>query len=59
MEDVGGMVHAFLKGAVEVGECFCAASKAEILAEIVAAFGAMVTVIAHDASLNSDSLTGY
>jgi hypothetical protein len=38
MEDVGGMVHAFLKGTIKVGECFCTASKAKFFAKIVAAF---------------------
>ena len=57
MEDVGGMVHTFLKGTVKMGECFRTASKAKVFAEIVAAFGAIRATIAHDASLNGDSLT--
>lgn len=56
MEDVGGMVHTFLKGAVKVGECFCTASKAKAFTQIVAAFGAICATIAHDTSLNGDSL---
>jgi hypothetical protein len=59
MEDMGWMVHAFLKGTVKVRKSFCATSKTKVLAEIVAALGAIITVIAHDASLDSDSLTRY
>ena len=59
MEDVSGMVHAFLKGAVQVGECFGTASKPKALAEVVTAFGAIGAVVAHDASLNSNSLSDY
>jgi len=32
MEDVGGMIHAFLKSTIKVGECFCAASEAKVFA---------------------------
>ena len=59
MEDVGGMVYTLLKGTVEVGKCFRTASKAKVFAQIVAAFGAISTIIAHDASLNGDSLTEH
>jgi hypothetical protein len=59
MEDVSGMIHAFLKGAVQVGECFGTASKPKALAEIVTTFGAIGAVVAHDASLNSNSLSDY
>jgi hypothetical protein len=57
MKDVGGMVHAILKGTIKVGECFCTAGKTKIFAQIVAALGAIVTAIAHDARLDSNSLT--
>jgi hypothetical protein len=59
MEDVGGMVHAFLKGAVKVGECFRTASKSEIFAQIVSALGAICAVVAHDARLNRNSLSEH
>jgi hypothetical protein len=59
MEDVRGMVHEFLKGTVKVGECFGTASKPKALAEIVTAFGAIRAAVAHDASLNSNSLSLY
>ena len=59
MEDVSGMVHAFLKGTVKVGERFGTASKPKALAEIVTAFGAIRAVVAHDASLNGNSLSDY
>ena len=57
MEDVGGMVHTLLKGTVKVGERFCTASEAKAFTEIVAAFGAICTTIAHDTGLDGDSLT--
>jgi hypothetical protein len=53
---MGRMVHAFLKGAVKMRECFCTASKAKLFAQIIAAFEAIVAVLAHHASLDSDSL---
>ena len=59
MEDVRRMVHVFLKGTVEVGECFGTASKPKTLAEIVTAFGAIRAVVAHNASLNSNSLSEF
>jgi hypothetical protein len=59
MEDVCGVIHTFLEGAVKMGERFCAASKAKALAEIVAAFMTIVTIIAHNAGLDSDSLTDH
>ena len=59
MEDVSGMVHAFLKGTVKVGECFGTASKPKALAEIVTAFGAIRAAVAHNTRLNSNSLSEY
>lgn len=59
MEDVCGVIHTFLEGAVKMGEGFCAACKAKALAEIVAAFMTIVTIIAHNAGLDSDSLTDH
>jgi hypothetical protein len=56
MEDVGGMVHTFLKGTVKVGKCFRTASKTKAFTQIVAAFGAICATIAHDTSLDGDSL---
>jgi chaperonin GroEL (HSP60 family) len=53
------MVHAFLKGAVKMRECFCTASEAKLFAQIIAAFEAIVAVLAHNASLDSNSLTDY
>jgi hypothetical protein len=59
MEDMGGVVHAFLKGAVKMRECFCTTSKTKFFAQIIAAFEAVVTVLAHYASFDSNSLTDY
>jgi len=59
MEDVGGMVHAFLKGAVKVGECFRTASKPEVFAQIVSALGTIRAVVALDARLNRNSLSEH
>jgi hypothetical protein len=59
MEDMGGMVHAFLQGTVKVRKRFCATSKTKVLAEIVATLGTIITIIAHNASLDSDTLTRY
>ena len=59
MEDMGRMVHAFLKGAVKMRECTCTASEAKLFAQIVAAFAAIVAVLAHNASLDSNSLADY
>jgi len=59
MEDMGGMVHAFLKRAVKMRECFCTAGKPKFFAQVIAAFEAIVTVLAHNASLDSNSLTDY
>ena len=57
MDAVRGVVHALLEGAVEVRECLCAAGEAHVLAEVVAAFGAVAAVVAHDACLYCDTLT--
>ena len=54
----GGVVHALLEGAVEVGEGLCAAAEAHVLAEVVAALRAEGAVVAHDASLYRDALSG-
>jgi hypothetical protein len=59
VEDMGRMVHAFLKGAVKMRECFCTASEAKLFALIIAAFEAIVAVLAHNASLDSYSLADY
>lgn len=50
------VVHAILEGSVRVWECFCAAAEAHVLAKVVAAFVAVVAVIAHDACFNGDAL---
>jgi hypothetical protein len=57
MEDFGRVVHAFLKGAVEVRECFCTAGEPKVLAQVVAALGAIRAVAAHDAGFDSNSLS--
>lgn len=57
MEDMGRMVHVFLKGAVKMRECACTTSKPEFFAQIIAAFKAIVAVSAHNARLDSHSLT--
>jgi len=57
MEDMGGMVHAFLKSAVKMREGFRTAREAKFFAQIVAAFEAIVAVLAHNASLDGNSLT--
>ena len=41
VEDVGGVVHALLESTVRVREGLCAAAEAHVLAEIVAALGAI------------------
>jgi hypothetical protein len=56
---MGRMIHAFLKGAVKMRECFCTASKAKLFTQIIAAFEAIVAVLAHNASLDSNSLADY
>ena len=58
MDAGGGVVHALLEGAVEVGKGLCAAGEAHVLAEVVAALGAIGAVVAHDACLDRYSLTG-
>lgn len=57
MEDMSRMIHAFLKGAVKMRECFCTASKTKFFAQIIAAFEAIFTLLAHNASLDSHALT--
>ena len=52
----GGVVHALLEGAVEVGEGLCAAGEAHVLAEVVAAGGAVAALAALDAGLDGDAL---
>lgn len=39
-------------------ECFCTAAEAHVLAEIIPAFGTVAAVVAHDAGLDGNSLTG-
>lgn len=52
------MVHALLEGAIEVREGLRATGEAHALAEVVSALRAVVAVVAHDAGLNGDTLTG-
>lgn len=59
MEDVGRMVHVFLKGAVKMRECACTTSKPEFFAQIIAAFKTIVAVPAHNARLDSHSLADH
>lgn len=59
MEDVSGVVHTVLEGAVEMGEGLCAAAEAHALAEVIATLFAITTVIAHDTSLDGDSLAHH
>ena len=56
VEDVGGVVHALLEGAVEVGEGLGGAREAHVLAEVVAALGAVAALAALDARLDRDAL---
>ena len=56
VEDVGGVVHALLEGAVCVGEGLCGTAEAHVLAEVVAALGAVGAVVAHDTCLDRDAL---
>ena len=58
VEDMGGVVHAFLKSTVCVGEGLCGGAEAHVLAEVVAALGTIGAVVAHDACLDRYSLTG-
>ena len=57
MEDMGRMVHAFLEGAVKMRECFCTTCEAKFFAQVVAAFEAIFTILAHNACLDSHSIT--
>lgn len=41
VEDVRWVVHTFLEGTIIVGEGLCAAAEAHVLAEVVAALGAI------------------
>jgi hypothetical protein len=59
MEDMGRMVHAFLKGAVKMRECFCTTCKTEFFAQVIAAFEAIFTILAHNARLDSHSITDH
>ena len=59
MKDVGWVVHILLEGPIEVGEGLRAAGEPETLAEVVTTLGAKATVVAHDAGLDSDSLTNH
>jgi hypothetical protein len=56
MEDMGRMVHVFLKGTVKMRECACTTSKPEFFAQIIAAFKAIIAVPAHNARLDGHSL---
>lgn len=51
------VVHAILEGTVEMWKGLCAAAETHVLAEVVAAFGAVGAVVAHDACLYCDTLT--
>ena len=57
VENVCWVVHAILEGTVEMWEGLCAAAETHVLAEVVAAFGAVAAVVAHDACLYCDTLT--
>lgn len=57
MEDMGGVVHTGLEGAVNVGEARSRRAEAHPLAEVVATFVAEGTGAAVDASLDGDALT--
>jgi hypothetical protein len=57
VEDVSGVIHAFLECPIKMWKRFCTASKTEALAQVVAALGAVVTVVAHDAGFNGDPLS--
>src|ERR1700722_6524928 len=53
------MVDPLLKGAIHVRECFGAAAKLHILAEVVTAFLTPRATIAHDTGFDRDSLTWH
>lgn len=57
MQDMRGVIHSVLQSTVEMWECLGAAAEAHVLAEVVATFVAVAAVVAHDASLDGDSLT--
>lgn len=59
MKDVCRVVHAVLKGAVEMGESFSATSEAHTLTEVIPAFVTVIAVATHDASLDGDPLAWY
>lgn len=59
MEDVGGVVHILLEGAIEMGECLSTAGEPETLAEVVTTLGAVSTVITHNTGLDGYSLADY
>ena len=56
VEDVCRVVHACLKGAVEVGKGLGAAGEAEAGAEVVAAAETVCARATHDAGLDGDAL---
>lgn len=59
MEDVGWVVHVLLEGSIKVGKGLGATSKPKTLAEVVTTFGAVATVVAHDAGLDGYSLANH
>ena len=56
---MGWVVHVLLEGAIEVGEGLGATGEPETLAKVVTTLGAEATVVAHDAGLDSHSLTDH
>ena len=59
MEDVGRVVHMLLEGSIEMGEGLRATCEPKALAQVVTTLGAKATVVAHDAGLDSHSLTNH
>ena len=57
VKDVSRVVHALLKSTVQMRECLSAACESHVFAKIVAALRAIGAIVAHNASLDSDTLT--
>ena len=59
MQNVSWVVHEVLERSVGVWEDFCAAAKPHVSTEVVPPFCTVISTIAHNASLNGDSLAFY
>lgn len=53
---MGRMIHTALESAVQVGEGLGAAAETHTLAKVISTLFAVIAMIAHDASFDSDTL---